>query len=384
MMKQKRALVLDGNTRQVLPIIKGLHEKGYHVTTICDSKLDEGYTSRYADQRIIAHYDKILLDVYEVTKKEVQSGKYSLLFPLTDETMDMVTKHANEFVSYVNMPIPKREVFMRAFDKQNTMDICMDNKIPCPITKRKDEPLNLFVEKIGFPLIAKPRSDSGSMGLKIINNQKELDLLVDKGMLDWDKYLIQECIPLTGKQYNAHMFVDRDGTICTSLMTEKCRWFPVDGGASCLSRTIQDEKINSICDKLMNVIGWEGYCDIDLIEDPRTNEIKVIEINGRASANIKICVLAGVDIVSQMIDFSLGKKVNQTHIEAKEVRLRCILTDCLWFLKSKERFSKRPSWFNITRTRDQIFSIKDPIPFFAFIALSVPKYRSEMKKRSRK
>ncbi len=384
MHSRRKALVLDGNTRQVLPIIKRLHELGYDITTICNSKWDEGYVSRYVDSKIVSHYDKTLEDVLKKTSSEVFKGKYDLLFPLTDETMDMVTKHQDDYSPYVKMPIPDRCVFVRAYDKQTTMNICMDNGIPCPITKRENESLEEFVKQVGFPLIAKPRSDSGSMGLKIISNENELRLLIETGVIRWDKYLIQEYIPLTGRQYNAHMFVDKGGRICTSLMTEKCRWFPVDGGASCMSRTIQNGDIRRICEKLMKVIGWQGYCDIDLIEDPRTGIVKVIEINGRASANIKICELAGIDIVSQMVDYSHGVAVKRQNPKKQDVRLRCIITDALWLLKSKERFTRKPSWFSFRRTKDQIFSIQDPIPFFAFVISSIPKYKSEMKKRSRK
>jgi uridylate kinase len=92
--------------------------------------LDEGYASRYTDQRILTHYDSSLNDVYLKTTEEVHSGVYDLLFPLTDETFDMVTRHKQDYERYVKMPVPDRQVFERAFDKQNTMDICMDNDIP--------------------------------------------------------------------------------------------------------------------------------------------------------------------------------------------------------------------------------------------------------------
>ena len=98
---------------------------------------------------------------------------------------------------------------------------------------------------------------------------------------------------------------------------------------------------------------------------------------------MKICQLCGVNIAKSMVEMSLGKAVTKQCPPFKDVRMRCIHTDLLWFLMSPKRFQTKPSWFNNHHTHDQIFSLSDPWPFFTFSMQSVLSLRKEMEKRSR-
>ncbi len=257
----------------------------------------------------------------------------------------------------------------------------MDQDIPCPITKRSDESVDSFVEKVGFPLIAKPRSACGSKGLKIIHSHEQLDAFLPT--ISFDEYLLQQFIPQNDRQLNVHLFRDEAGQTVVNLTTEKCRWYPVDGGASCLCKTIEDPVIQEICKKLLDAVDWRSYCEIELIVDPRDGVPKVMEINGRASASIKISELAGINMAECMVELAYGLPVEKPVSIRNDVRLRCILTDVLWFLKSPNRFKSKPSWFSVVRTHDQLFSIADPLPLFCYALQKIPGYKAEMKKRER-
>jgi hypothetical protein len=48
--------------------------------------------------------------------------------------------------------------------------------------------------------------------------------------------------------------------------------------------------------------------------------------------------------------------------------MRYFLSDCVWFLRSPDRFKARPSffWFFGRNLRDEIFSWADPLPTVAY------------------
>lgn len=374
-------LVLDGASRQILPILKGLHDLGCKITTINKSKMDNGYTSRYPNSRIIVPKDN--RNYYNYLWETVKKGSYDVLIPLSDFSTDIVTEHLDELDKYVHTPIPSRDVFLRAYDKQKTMEICMDNDIPCPITKKDNESVDEFTARIGFPIIAKPRMACGSMGLKIVKSIEQLHQLIKEGQIELDKYVIQEFIPQTGTQYNIHLFMDDEGKLPSCLVTEKNRWFPIDGGASCMCRTTENDQVAADSRRLLEAVKWRGYCEIEMIMDPRDGIAKIMEINGRASASIKIMELAGINVAKQMLDLCYGFPVEIYPKAENDIRMRCILTDFLWFIQSPDRFTRKPSWFSLHKTHDVLFSIKDPIPFFAYTIESVPQYRKAMKKRKR-
>jgi hypothetical protein len=56
-------------------------------------------------------------------------------------------------------------------------------------------------------------------------------------------------------------------------------------------------------------MGWRGYGDIDFIADPRDGLVKIMEVNPRLSAPVKICFAAGVDIADMLVKFSLGEEI---------------------------------------------------------------------------
>mgnify|MGYP004596638583 FL=1 len=132
---------------------------------------------------------------------------------------------------------------------------------------------------------------------------------------------------------------------------------------------------------MLKLINWRGPADIDLIQDERDGKAKIMEINPRVSGSVKIAFVSGVDQARQMIELLYGKNVTKYEKYKIGQRLRCSQTDLLWFLKSKDRFSSKPSWFSLKNTKDQIFSLSDPLPWFAFSLSGVLKYRKEMEKR---
>ena len=259
----------------------------------------------------------------------------------------------------------------------------MDNGVPCTVTKREDEDLHEFVARVGFPIVAKPRMANGSRGLKIIRDEEKLNAMIADGTIVLDEYVIQEYVPQTGRQLNIHLFMDDEDRVCANLVTEKSRWYPVDGGASCLCRTMWNAAVAADCQKLLEAVHWRSYCEIEMIVDPRSGEAKVLEINGRASASIKIMELAGINVAKQMLQLALEKPVDRYERVRDDIRLRCVITDILWLLQAPDRFTRKPFWFSPVRTRDALFSFADPLPFFAYGLSKVPEYRKEMEKRKR-
>jgi len=378
--KKIRVLVLDGDARQSLPVLKGLADLGCYIATLNTSKLDFGYTSRYPNEKLIVPQEYSNDDYYSYLKTLAETGGFDVILPLSDRAMDIVTLHSEELRQYVRLPIPDRHIFLKAYNKQLTMEICMDHNIPCPITKRTDESIDEIIDKVGFPLIAKPRIANGSKGLKIVYNRNQLENLINSNDIILDEYVIQEFIPQTGKQYNIHLFSDGKGTLADSLVTEKTRWYPVYGGGCCLCRTIKNTVVQRECTRLLEKINWRSYCEVEMILDPRDGIPKVMEINGRTSASIKIMELAGINVAEQMLQLAYELPITSQGDIEEDVRLRSLFRDILWFIESKDRFTCKPSWFSMKRTYEVLFSVYDPVPFFSYMIKRVTLSKRAAKK----
>lgn len=383
--KNIRVLLLDGYGRQIPGMLWMLHDLGCEITTLNSSKLDPGYASRYPKHKIVVKGLKDDLSIMEeAIEKEIVSGKYDVVIPITEKATNYIRKNSERLEKYVKVAAAPYESFMRAYDKEETLKVCQEIGVPCPWTRMDNETVEEYLTKVKFPLALKPRKGTGSIGFRKVDSKEDLMQLIDSGAVVPDEYVIQEYIPQDDIQYVVYMFVDQNGEVKSSLTAAKKRWFPIDGGSMCLGEAVDRPDLVEYSKKLLNGINWTGYCQVGYINDPRDNVPKILEINGRVPASVKLCYLCGCNIAQQLIEFAYGEEVTAFSTDIKNgIKLRYFQTDFLWFLKSKNRFKSKPSWFNPSNTKDYIFSWRDPWPFFAYSLRGMFSYKKEMKKRER-
>lgn len=378
-----KVLIADGHARQALALAKAFHKLGCSVSAICESGLDVCALSRYVDKVI---KDKRIHERPDLRvallKKEVSEEQYTIVVACSDVTAEQIAIHKSELEAFTKVSVVDKEKFYLAFDKMETMRLCMDNGIPCPKTYLDVQTLEeLKKKKIAYPVIIKPRKGYGAIGFHKFDDEYALMSYLDKHEDEIKYLIIQEYIPQTDIQYEAAMFVDQENKIKSAMVFEKNRWFPVHGGSSTCNTSVHDDDIVRICSKLMQAIQWRGCADIDLIRDPRDGMAKVMEINPRMSGSAKIVMLSGVNLALQLLQMAKGEEIINYENYQDGVRLRCLYTDLLWLLNSKDRFKAKPAWFDLKNTYEQVFTWDDPKPFFGFSLASLLKLKKELKKR---
>ena len=366
-----------------MPLMESLHNLGCHVTTYNASKLDMGYSSHFPDKKVLSYCDaKDPEKSWNAIRKELQTKQYDLVIPLNDFVAIMLSQHKEELKPYVTIAANDWKIFQLASDKLQTMKICMDNNIPCPKTFIADESLtDLSKLDLKYPICIKPRTGYSAVGFRMIDNPNELEHIVQATKEKYGAPLIQEYIPQTDLQYKAEIFIDKHGDMKSCCIFSKVRWYPIDGGSSTLNMTVNRPDIQESCYRLLKAIGWRGYADIDLIQDPRDNTAKIMEINPRITGSVKICYAVGVNFSEQILQDYLDIPVTTYMKYPAGKYLRYLHTDLLWFVKSKDRFKAKPSWFNFFNSVDQIWSLKDPLPWFTYTMANITKVSADSKKR---
>ncbi len=383
--KGVRVLVLDGYGRQVAIILKELHKLGCITTTLNCSKLDVGYTSRYPKKKILepsVRYD--LNELKRVLDREILSGNYDVVFPMNEGATDVLWANKELYQKYVKYACAGEEGFINAYDKQLTMTLCQKNGINCPVTKMDDETLEEFLSKVSFPLALKPRKGSGSRGFHKVDTKERLFELIESGEVKVEEYVIQEFIKEGETHRVSYTFIDNDGNVKTSLMAKSTRPYPLVVGTNSLFQSCQMPEITAQAEKLLKLMNWKGYASVCFIESDEDHIPKVMEINGRISASIKMSVLCGAHVVRQLMEMAYDMPVTEYSRDYREdMRLRHFQADMMWFVKSPTRFKCKPCWFSPIRTSDVVFSWSDPIPWFAYTISCFARYKGEMEKRKR-
>jgi len=380
-----RVLLLDGFCRQNAILLKELHKLGCVVTTLNSSKLDVGYASRYPKYKLIdktfkndlVHYEELILDA-------AKSGKYDVIFPVLEEATEIIARNIDEITKYVKAIAPPLEAFEKAHDKQLTMKLCMENGISCPITKMDDETLDEYLAKVEFPLALKPRHGRGSVGFKKVNNREELDALIADGTVVVEEYVIQEFIDEAEVHRVSYTFIDDNDEVKSSMISKSTRPYPLVIGTNSLFESVDMPEVARQSELLLKLMGWRGYASVCFIENEKDKIPKVMEINGRISASFKVSVLAGLNIVQQLLERAFGAEVTPAPAELKYgMRVSHSQAGMMWFLKSKDRFRKEPSSTGRRGKRDIVFSWSDPWPYFTYSIQCMRKNKKEMKKRTR-
>ena len=379
----KKVLLLDGFGRQISSLLHQLHKLGCVITTINENRLDVGNTSRYPSKKIIVPGIRENTLIYRsAIMKELENG-YDVLFPVLERATDICTSGEIQ-AKYPGLKIiaAPREAFLKAYDKQETMKVCMENGIPCPITKMDNESMEDYLSKVSFPICAKPRKGSGGAGFKRIHTKDELDAYIADGTIIPEEYVIQELIPKGGLQYGGYVMMDAHHKPQSTLIVESNRWFPIDGGPGCYIRTINHKGMIDSTNRLFESMKWKSFGHVGFIMDPRDNTPKVMEINGRIPASIKICEWAGTEPVKNMLDLAYDKPLQKmTKPIPEHLALRYFHTDLMWLIKNPDRWKAKPNWFYFLKQKDYIFSWTDPIPFFSYAIEHVMTYKKDMKQR---
>ena len=380
----KKVLLIDGGSRQVLPMIKGFHNLGFEVSVFCGSKFDVGYNFKYTDKKILAFYDAANHDkTYESILKAVKRKKYDIIVPMNDFAATILSEHKKNFSRYCEcVYVNDYDKFLMAADKMNTMRVCMSNEIPCPKTIESNQLEDVDVEQLSFPVVVKPRIGYGANGFNIVDRKEELELVFKKVKKKFGSVFVQEFIPKGGGQYQAEMVMDTNGELKSFLLMDKIRWYPIDGGSSTLNKTIYDEEIKNSCVRLLQKIGWVGYASLDLIRDPRDGIAKIMEINPRINGTVKLCFFAGIDVSRQISEYAFEESITPYLCYKEGLFLHYIHMDILRILKTKNKLKELCACFDFKNSVDEIFYREDIRPFVFYSFTSIGKLINDKKKRS--
>ncbi len=377
-----RVLVTEAGGKQSLAMVRGLKELGCHVTVVCDSKWATCYVSNLPDRKLLSRYiTKHDERTLRVLLKLVRTGEYDVLMPIGELGTNFVTAHEKELSAYVKLACAPRETYIKAFNKQITFDTAIENGIPCPYTRHSKQAIEDYLEKCHFPIIIKPRQGLGSVGFHKFNKREDFWPYMQENNLDPDDYVVQEFVNFDNR-IGTNLFMDKKGNICTSYAVDVLRWFPIDAGAGVLIVTMDAHEVLGYAGKLLKALNWQGFANVAFMVDKESGEPRLLEINGRIPASVKMAYMCGCNISRQLLEMIYDEEVTKYPENDKfGMYIRHLDTDIAWFIKSPERFKTRPSWFSWKNTHEILFSMDDMKPFFANFIHKTLEYRSIMRRK---
>lgn len=265
-------------------------------------------------------YCKDDVDIFEIVGGQDFEGtcavieKYSIeaiVTAATDKPLVMMSRIAEKY----GFPFYSIETAQWSTDKFQMKKRFKLGRIPCAqgrtISKEKE------IEGMSFPLIVKPRDNSGSRGVKFCRNQIELKESIGEALNNskLDTVLVEEYIE--GQEFSIEA-LHHDGKSEVIQFTEKhTTEFPYNvelGHIQPANISDNDKrKIRKIIEKIGNVLHFEN-CSSHTELKINERGIFVIETSPRLGGDYITSMLTplstGVNIEDELLKIALGEKIN--------------------------------------------------------------------------
>ncbi|MDH4066485.1 MAG: ATP-grasp domain-containing protein [Acidobacteriota bacterium] len=147
-----------------------------------------------------------------------------------------------------------------------------------------------------LPAIVKPRTGSGSRGVRLVESAQDLDGLPRDGRL-----LVQEHLP--GEEYSVDVLVDpADRVVVAAVPRLRLK---VDSGIAVTSRTVADDGLMVAAGAVAERVGLTFVGNIQFKRD-RDGRPALLEVNPRFPGTMSLTVAAGINMPHLAVAAALG------------------------------------------------------------------------------
>ena len=368
--------VTDAQRRKSLAVVRSLGRRGIRVTVGEETGNGVASYSRYCEQAVVYPSPTRTPELFiEWLIDHVRRHRYTAVIPTNEQTLTPIAQHLEELSKYTVVPIADFQTYMTVRDKAQTMRIAAEHGIPCPRTYTVDDTdsLDALEKNLDFPVVIKPREGSGSSGVTYVKRRADFKasyLRIDR---QYPKPLIQEYIPPGGAACGVSALFDRHSEPVAVFVHKRLREYPVSGGPSTLRESVCDPQLAALGVRLLKALKWYGVAMVEFKTDPRDQQPKLMEVNGKFWGSLELAIHAGVDFPYLLYQLAVEGAVEPVRDYRVGVRCRWLPGDFLHFLFAPNRLKLIPEFFNFfdERTYYDVVAKDDIRPMLGLLRFSL-------------
>lgn len=191
--------------------------------------------------------------------KICQEKDIAITFTGVEENIDALVKNRELIEKSCNTKFvfPSEETWNIGFDKYKTCQWLKDKGIPYPdfALASDDKELSALVSRVGFPLIAKPRTGKSSSGMITAYSLKDLMGVIGNG-----NYVIQECVGNDESEYTIGCYFTLDGNLKSKISLHRY----LKNGTTSIAEIVYDKSIDDVIEKVAESINTSGPLNIQI------------------------------------------------------------------------------------------------------------------------
>jgi predicted ATP-grasp superfamily ATP-dependent carboligase len=305
--------ISDVDTRKAFDIVNILKSKGY--------SLSLHSTKSFLERAFLS------LVYLKPVKKSLD--KESPLLPTEDTTIKSIIDKNYKAI------LPPKDSFEIALDKERFAKFCEEKGFDAPKLFLEEDVKN-FKEFI--PLIIKPKSGSGALGIEYIDSLEEFEKLE----VDFKEYIIQERLKET-REVEGAFFLYHDKKLISFYSHKRLKTYPKSGGVTIHSISTYNEELKKIGERVLQELNWSGFAMIEFIKDG--DSYKIIELNPRVWGSMMLSEFCGTNMLENYVWILEGKKPKKDEVKVKKHIRWLIPWDIGYLLKNFYKLDRKDSCY---------------------------------------
>jgi predicted ATP-grasp superfamily ATP-dependent carboligase len=313
--------------------------------------------------------------------EQAVTGRYRVLLPMTDVTVQLVAGMRDELNGKIIVPMPRWEQIRAAQDKRALLPLAADAGLetPATYTRNPGESPESLADRITYPVIVKPRFSkefrdgqwfSGTVHYAA-DRERFLSAYRECERVTSDP-VVQEKI--VGSGIGVFLLV-WDNKLMAAFSHRRLREKPPSGGVSVFCESIPPQQdLIERSFRLLQKLNWQGVAMVEFKVDQRDRQPKLMEINARFWGSLQLAIDAGVDFPVLLYRLAVGDAVTPQFDYRVGVRSRWLLGDLDHLLirlraphgQPQNGASKFTAYKNFLawnhRSRQEVFRMDDPAP----------------------
>jgi carbamoyl-phosphate synthase large subunit len=186
---------------------------------------------------------------------------------------------------------------------------------------------------VALPVIVKPRSGSGSRGIRRVDARAELEALPRDGTL-----LVQELLP--GAEYSLDVLARADGHVAGVVPRERLK---VDSGIAVTGRTLHDDRLERFARTVALRIGLTTVANVQVKLDT-SGAPALLEVNARVPGTMPLTIGAGVDMPRLAIGEALGTPIPDGPLPFDDIAMVRYFEERFLPFAEIAELQKEPAW----------------------------------------
>jgi D-aspartate ligase len=380
MEKRNPGAIVIGGDYQGLGIVRSLGRRGVPVCVVDDEQSIARF-SRYATHSVStaslrdeAQTVEIVLDIGR------RLGLHGwVLYPTRDETVAAFARYRTRLAEHFRVPTPDWNTMRWVWDKRNTYRLAAELEIPTPRTWYPGSVDELGAIEVTAPLALKPAiKEHFIYATKAkawrANTREELQRLFIRASahVGSGEVMIQDLIPGGGQQQFAYCAFFKNGRALASMVVRRRRQHPAEfGRASTFVEAIELPILETLSERFLRAINYYGLVELEYKLDPRDQQYKLLDVNGRTWGYHTLGSGAGVDFPYLLYADQMGEAIEPRRGRAGVSWIR-LVTDLPTGIL--EVLGGRLDWREYLRSLknfqvEAVFNREDPLPGFMELLL---------------